>query len=306
MKKSLLKIAILLLAVIAVDRLGGWYMSRLYERNYCMHSGGELNHYLHYGNSDILFLGSSRVNTMIDPSVFSPKATNVSQPAKHILYHIAVADLLDQYKKMPSKMLVMNVEVEDIYMKNQPRLVDDVFYLKYYYNKNAFVRKIIQGKDVYERFKFLSSLYRFNGENFRLLTNPLQNICVRPERGYMPLQKTPNDSIRLEKGIADMKKLQLKEISPAFFQNLKHLQHLCQKNKVKLVLLYAPNYYYPESFRKASLYLQHFCQKQGITYLDFSLQQDKVFNQRSLWFDHIHLNAEGSKIYTRMLKKKLG
>lgn len=305
MKEAIKKILIFLFMLIIIDRFTGLYLSHLYEKNYCLHSGGALNDYLKNSNSDIAFVGSSRVNTMIDPEKFSPHAIDVSQPAKHFLYHVSVVDLMVQHKKMPSKVLVMNIEIEDLYVENQKRLVDDVFYLKYYYGKNQFITDIIQHKSIYERFKFLSSCYRFNGENFRLLTNPLQNICVRTKNGFSPLQKTPKDSIRLALGVEEMKELKLTKFDNKYFKYLNHLVKLCSQTNTKLILVYGPNFYYPESFKNASLRLKRYCNKKKIHLLDFSLNQNSVFNEGDLWYDHIHLNAIGAEIYSTMLKEKI-
>lgn len=305
MRKSLWKILIFLVVLIVADRITGWYLGTLYEKNTCLHSGGELNNYLKHGKADILFLGSSRVNTMIDPEIISPNALNVSQPGKHFYYHLAVADLIDQHGKMPSNMLVINIETEDVYLESEEKLIEDVFYLKYYYGQNQFITHLIQQKGMYERFKFLSSAYRFNGENFRLLTNPWQKICVPPGKGYFPLEKSNRDSLRLQHAIEILKKKKTNEqANPDFFKKLDRLVYLCEKNNTRLVLLNGPNYYYPESRIKASKLIQSYCVDHQVDYLDFN-NQVTVFDNLSMWCDHLHLNKEGSLLYSKMIRSEL-
>ena len=45
--------------LMMVDQSIGFYMTKLYERNFCQHSGGDINWYLKKGKSDVVFIGSS-------------------------------------------------------------------------------------------------------------------------------------------------------------------------------------------------------------------------------------------------------
>ena len=81
-----------------VDQSIGFYMTKLYERNFCQHSGGDINWYLKKGKSDVVFIGSSRVNTMIDNQLISKGSVNLSKPGKHLYYNLAIFHLLKQYR----------------------------------------------------------------------------------------------------------------------------------------------------------------------------------------------------------------
>jgi hypothetical protein len=305
MKKIIQKTLLTIIIVISIDRLLGLYLSTLYENNYYDHASGDVNKILKGKTSDTLIIGSSRVYTMIDPNIIGNNIQLVSKPAKHSYYNIAVVDLMAQYNKLPKKMLIFNIEVEDVYESVKPRLIEDVCYLKYYYYSNDFIRRIINQKSILEKFKYLFSSYRFNGENFTLVTNPFQNITYSNSNTFIPLDKTPNDSIRLRKGIEEMKSLQLTKINPDFFTKMNHLIEICTKNRIKLVILYGPNYLLPQKFNDARKIISNYCKTNDIEFLDFSSEKCKEFKTRDLWFDHIHLNRNGATQYSLLLKKSL-
>ena len=131
MKKIIQKTLLTIIIVISIDRLLGLYLSTLYENNYYDHASGDVNKILKGKTSDTLIIGSSRVYTMIDPNIIGNNIQLVSKPAKHSYYNIAVVDLMAQYNKLPKKMLIFNIEVEDVYESVKPRLIEDVCYLKY-------------------------------------------------------------------------------------------------------------------------------------------------------------------------------
>jgi hypothetical protein len=305
MKKFFTYLILTLFLIFTIDQILDRYLSSLYENNFCDNAGGDLNHYLKHERKDVVIIGSSRVENMINPEIIAKSAINISKPAKHFYYNIAVADLLDQHKKMPGKVLIFNIEVEDIYKENEERLINDVFYLKYYYYSNEFIKSVINSKSRFEKCKYIFRSYRFNGDNFTIVTNPLQNICVSSKNGFYPLTKSKNDKNRLDQGVKEMKLLTYKNQNPEFFKKLKHLVELCKKNKVKLIVLYGPNFYLPDCFRQASLTLKKYCKKNKINYLDYSLSHFKDFANSDLWYDQFHLNNIGAEKYSRMLNKDI-
>jgi hypothetical protein len=250
-------------------------------------------------------IGSSRVNTMVNPKLLGNKLTNITKAAKHTYYNIAVLDLLSQYKRMPKKAVIFNIEVEDAYYTSEKRMIEDVCYLKYYYGKNTFISETINERGPFEKLKYIFSSYRFNGENFTIITNPLQEICVTYENGFIPLVKGTCDDRRLIKGILEMKKVNFSGQNLSFIKKLKHLKKLCEVNNIELILIHAPYYYIPNYLRKGIFMVKNISNKLHIDFIDFALKYERRFHKKGLWYDHLHLNAEGADVYTKLLKKEL-
>ncbi len=305
MKRTFVLILTTLIIVSLGDRGIGLYLSQKYEENYCVHAGGDLHAYLKGRSYDIVFVGSSRVNTMINPELISKNAVNVAKPAKHLYYHVAVIDLMDQYGKLPKKKLVLNVEVEDVFLTLRPRLISDVSYLKYYYHSNSLIREIINKNGPLEHVKYYFDCYRFNGENFTVFTNPFQSICTSSEKGFYPLPKGENDQERLLQGIKEMGMLNASGFNPEVVMMLNHVKKICRKNNIALTILYGPNYRIPGVFGKGSQIFEKLCKEMDLHFINFSSQYKDTFNDIGLWYDHIHLNSEATTKYTLLLKEEL-
>lgn len=307
MKKSIIQIVIFLTILLAADRIFGYFLETKYLKNTCAFSNGELNQFLKKKRCDTLFLGSSRVLHMIQPDQFGKGTLNLSKQQKHIYHNAALIDILYQENKLPKKLLVLNFETEDCFMEMEKSLLDRVYSLKFYYHKNKLVKKLIDKRGFQERIKFLSSTYRFNDEGWKLLTYPLDDICPEyPERGYIPLMPDKNDSLRLLKSIIkDISSRTFDELNPTTFELLLHIKALCQKKGVKLVIINAPFYTYPKDFIRGTDAISSFCTKNKIDYIDFNTLKIPELQFKKFWYDNMHTNSDGSKIYTNYLKKAL-
>lgn len=306
MRKRILYIALFLFSVWLIDRMLATYFERAYLANTCSHSSGELNVYLQSKEKyDYIILGSSRVNTMIDPSIIDSSAHNLSQPAKHFYYHCAVANLLDQNGRMPRNKLIVNIELEDVYIEMEDYLLNDVFYLKFYYPTNKYIREMIHRKGFSEKIKFLSASYRFNGENLRLFTNPIQGVCKKPSKGFFPLKASELDSIKLEKDILELNEISYSSYNKHYFEEILDLKKLCKKNKVQLILLIGPHPFRTNYFQKASAKMLQFCRTNEISLIHFDSDNESPFSDRSCWKDYLHLNEEAAITYSEMIRDSL-
>ena len=259
----------IIILIILVDQSIGFYMTKLYERNFCQHSVGDINWYLKKGKSDVVFIGSSRVNTMIDNQLISKGSVNLSKPGKHLYYNLAIFHLLKQYNKLPQSKIILNIELEDFLIENEMRLVDDVYYLKYY---------------------------------FKLFTNQFQNICDEEINGYYPL----NSTILNSKYAKESSKWLLnsnEKINYMAFREIVYIQQICKLKKIKLYILLGPRLNNISNENQLLKSVVHFCKKNEIELLNFS-QSDK-FKQYSLWADRVHLNKKGSEIYTEMIRQRI-
>ncbi len=305
-RSHLLHIILITAIIFCSDFLIGTYFSFRFEENTCEHAGGDLNAFLKSKTDyDTLIIGSSRVNTMINPDLLGENVTNLSKPAKHFYYSVSVADLLQQYRRLPKKTLIVNIELEDVFIETEEPLIEDVCYLKYYYGTNEFITSQINERGLFERLKFLFSSYRFNGENFKLLTNPLQDICDKSVNGFFPLPKGKNDEKRLRQGLLEMKKLQYTEENLHFGQHIRHLKKLCDKAGIQLIIIHGPNYLIPEYMLKGDVIMDRICKKNEIPFINFSELYASEFHFETLWYDHLHLNSDAARKYTLLLKEEL-
>ena len=305
MKKALIKIAVIFFSILIIDRIASAKLIDGYENNFCKHSGGDLNYYLKFQKSDTIFLGSSRVSSMIIADSIGKNVMNVASKGKHFYYNSCVIHLMEKYKKLPRKVLILNLEAEDIYIENKSDLIDNVFYLKYYYDKVGFIKNRIDSKSPFEKYKFLLSSYKFNGEIFLLATNQLQSICDDTHENYTPLYPTIYDSVKVLKGKKIQQKIKYTKFNDEFLNILQATNLVCRKNNVRLIIIYGPHYYYPKNFEHASFRVKSFCENNHIPYIDFNTKEFTQFKTIDSWFDIVHLNKKASLLYTKILKEEL-
>jgi hypothetical protein len=303
MKNTLINILKIIVLSILIDVLLGIYFNNLYEKNYCQHACGDLNYYLKYGDSDTVIIGSSRVNTMINNKLINKNSVNLSKPGKHILYNTAVISLLKEFNKLPNDLIILNLELDDFILENEEKKIADVYYLKYYYHKNEYIRKKINENSIFEPIKFLSQSYRFNGDNFKLFANQFQNICDSKINGYYPLDFT----ISKEKFITEKRSesnSKSKRFNKKIFNELTFINKICISNKTKFYILLGPTINKTGGLKQSIFReLKKFCSNNKIEIID--LYQSNALNNYSYWADLIHLNKKGSIIYTKMIIDKL-
>ena len=293
--------------LILIDQLIGYCLDKKYESNTCFFSNGEVNDYIQNKKCDTLFVGSSRVLHMVDPSVFGPNCYNLAKQRKHIYYTTSILDILNDSKKLPSKLLVLNIEVADLFMEKEPLLIEQVNSLSFYYSKNTFVTKFINKQGWQERLKFMSEIYRHNPNGLMLITNKMENVCSNyPDKGYLPLMPSIVDSARLAQSlIDDFKPIRNQEINQVVLENIRHINGICSKKGIDLVIIDAPYYKVHPAHKKASTALNLFCKRNGIRFIDFNFEHIPGLKDKTNWYDNLHTNEKGTMIYTHYLKEKL-
>lgn len=305
--KIIYRIFLFLLLLIGSDQIIGSFLDYEYEKNNCYFSNGEINDFIQHKSCDTLIVGSSRVLHMIDPALLGPKTMNLAKQEKHNYYHTAIIDILASKRKLPNRLLILNLEVEDLFMEKENSLIAQVNSLKYYYSKNKTTKLFIDKQGVFERIKFLSRIYHHNSSGLSLLTNPIENVCPDfPYNGYIPLKPTLLDSVRLKRSLGeDLKPIKNQRTNQTIFENLLQIQKRCQDAGIDLIIVDAPYFKVHPAFKLASRTIQQFCNKNNLKFIDFKFEQIPGLEDSSCWYDNMHTNEKGSRIYTRYFKLKI-
>ncbi len=307
MKAFLIKIGFLLLIIILGDRLIGKYMDHLYEKNYMHYTNGHLNYYIQKEHCDTLLLGSSRVLDNINPEIFGPKTFSIAQAQKHVGWFAAIVHLLETSHKLPRKLLILQLEPEDFDKNNPLNLNADIHYLKQYYDRDIFIQKEISKHSYFEKFKYLSSCFRYNGEGFLLLTNPYQHIGFLPEhRGYVPIPPTSQDSMRIATTATHFpsnKPINCSRKDALFY--FEKIRSICKKNKIQLIVVTTPYFQTDTYFIKTADCFTSYLSKRNITYLNHLKCSASWMKERKYWFDNMHFNSLGASRYSTFLKKEI-
>ena len=306
-KKGIQRIVVLIAILLVLDRTVGYFLDVSYEKNTCDYSNGKLNKFLSLDPIDTLILGSSRVLHMVDPELIGAGVKNLAFQQKHIYHNAVVFSLISDAGKLPNEMLVLNFEMEDLYLQYEQELLDQLYSLKYYYSKNKLAEKLINRKGYQERIKFLSHIYKHNGDGWKLLAYPMTNLCPEvTSSGYVPLIPSIDDSVRLAKSLIDDFELRNYEIiNQTTIDLLEYLISTCKQEGIRLKIINGPYYKYHPEFIKASGYMKRFCSEREIEFTDFNELIIPGLNDKNLWYDNMHLNDSGASIYSTFLKRNL-
>ena len=307
LKKTIYHSILLILLIVFTDQLLGYYLEKKYTSNECFYANGEINDFIKNKKCDTLFIGSSRVLHMIQPDIIGPNCLNLAKHKKHNYYQTAIVKLLEAEGKLPTKMLVLNIEIEDLFGEKKEELIDQVLSLKYYYTTNSTVKNFIDETGWQERIKFISTTYRFNSYGLQLITNPIEGVCPKhPITGYIPLFPTKNDSARLAQSlIDDFHPIHSKNINTTVFQNILNIKNTCDKHGISFKIIDAPYYKVHPEYAYVSKALSNYCDSIGVEFIDFKYTQIPGLEKKTMWYDNMHTNDNGSKIYSRFLKTKI-
>ena len=247
-------------------------------------------------HEDVLIFGSSRAfhhyNTQIITDSLNLSCYNCGQDGNGII--LSYGRLLMILQRYQPKVIIYDISTScDYYANNNQKYLG---LLKPYYDKTG-IKEIFNSIDQTERWKMLSSMYRYNSRFLQIISDY-----------FRPIQQAGNNGFRPMKGEFDPMKLRNNEDnedSIIAYDTLKinyihKFISLC--NNTTLIFTYSPMWYGFDS-TKLNL-IKDICQKNKIPFLDFSNNPKYVHND-SLFKDGSHLNAKGADEFTKDFIKKL-
>ncbi len=297
LKTILIAIAMLVVVDIAVGVVADRLMDKLPD-----FSGdfAKDNYRLHRLETDVVILGSSRgckhyVSQQLADSIDACMGKhlslyNASISAKKLNSNSCAAEvLLSRYRPQ----LVIYDIFEELLCDD---LVDDIEFSAPFYWKDTIVRRYLDDIGLKERLLMKSSLYRYNGKLFRIISTI--SAPEAPNDGYEPMKGTHKDLTKYNNDAkAEIPTLELDSYTLNNFENVlkKYLSA-----KVPLVIVSSPRFRpYDNNKRVAAI-----CEKYGIPFIDF--YDTPYFNDHpELFYDARHLNDDGAHVFTALFFEQL-
>lgn len=295
MKKFLIKIA-LFFAIVAIVDLGYGKVGD-YLRD---HAKGGMAAKVHYiceeCNDDIIMMGSSRMQHHYVPQVFEDSlgmtCYNAGMDGNGILLSYGFLEMM--LERFHPKRIIYDVSSFDMYTDDNTKYLD---YMKpYYWNEHESVAGIFRDVDGMERWKMLSSLYRYNSKLFQMIgdnMHPLSNL----EKGYSPLYRTMDYDPPMPSGEAKREEDCLK------IQYLRKFIVKAQENDVELVFVASPTWHglHKTSFNIPILSL---CDELNVDFMD-CYYDSIICSSHKYWSDGTHMNDNGAKAFSVELVSRL-
>lgn len=293
----LIKVIAFLLLVILADRCVGKVIETLYKNTDDI-TISKIRYTFYHSNEDILIFGSSRAQHHYIPDTLV-KGTGYTafncglggQPLAFSL--VQISETMKRYKP---KKIILDVTPDFRYDKDSdPRLN----VLAPFYNHDTLVKRIlIDNGSKFEKLKFLSSVYPFNGT----LADILLAFIYVPEvsfKGYIP---SPPGVIE-ENWIPDENSANNLMIPARQKKYLREIAGLCIQNKIELWIIISPLYKTTKEELKISQDIKDLAKQEDIHFIDFS--QDSFFSDNVLFKDHLHLTTSGAEKYSGMVRDSI-
>jgi hypothetical protein len=301
------KFALFLAALAAVDRVIGFGMDALYRRSLAGEMGGLINLALSR-DAELLVLGSSRAQHHLAPKILGRalgrKAFNAGVDGQDFLYAMMLFDLWTERHGAPRMVLL---QVDPMSFRRSPDELGRASVFAPFVDRSALVRDVLYSRSRWDRLKYLSSSYRYNGKVFAVLKNAMR----RPEPGFDGFVGIPPDPNAGDAGAIDAA-LRLSDSNEPFWDRklalFDRLDAYCRAHGTKLVLVRSPHYA-PDSDSERrwlgemrGLLARH----PAVVFLDAAALYSASFRGRpELFKDAYHLNASGAELFSTLLAQEL-
>jgi len=309
MKQLLKKISFIVLILYILNLLFTIALDKMYEANYSGPQDGTLNYYLKTQKSDTLLVGSSCVLHHLIPSYFGKNTFNLSCQTRYLGYQTAIIEILNQEKKLPSNVLLFHIGPEDIHQNNRAKIMEQIHGLRYYYDSNKFIKEHIDQTSDFEYLKYYVSSFRHNGRVIELINKRIFNRNEFPKlKGFLPLSPLGSNKNRLA---ATARKNEvdefytIKTVNKEALHFILRVADICKKKKIQLIIMTSPYLDPPINILRSANYLTNFLKAHKITYLNYLKNTPTEMLQKKLWYDNFHLNSEGAKIFSRIVKNDM-
>jgi hypothetical protein len=299
------KTILFLLLMIALDRIVGAALDRLYRGTMAGEAGGLINLALQK-DADILVFGSSRAKQHIVPAILGSRLSatvfNAGVNGQEFLYSAILLDLWKREHKAP-KAIVLHVDPTSFIRMEDEIQKTSVF--SAFYDRSERVREIVAMRGKYERLKYLSYSYRFNGKVLPILKNFLQRPDIAFD-GYESLGGA-SDLSWWTTALANPKESQ-GPFSDVKLRLLDDIAKWSRENGTKLFLVHSPYW------RSDPVAMQTWLARMatlsapypGVEFINISEQSHpEVFSRPDLFRDGNHLNAKGARIFSSLLADEL-
>ncbi|MBC7864415.1 MAG: hypothetical protein IAF38_15685 [Bacteroidia bacterium] len=306
LKKILLFIVLLSVAVLAADRLFGFVLEKMFQSNYTGQSGGKINYYLRPDyEPELLIMGDSRAQNQVNPDSFKINSFNISHAGMNDVFQECLLDLLLTKKKKPKYILL---HIDPSYYTASSDDIEKAVFLKAFYNQAPLLTNYINERGSYEKFKFFFITYRFNS----IALNTANNYFKSKEKftnGFEAIPASSFDSIRtISTAKAQLISKEELPVNTELISRLQRMADACKKNNTRLILFTGPVFYQRNMapYKKVVAALDSICAKNNISYLRYDkLGEEPEFKTTFLWNDCFHLNDRGQKIFSGIIAKNV-
>ena len=295
----LLQALLFIALVAAADFIVGKTLQYFYNRQ---SSGWEYNtrYSAEQTKADVLIFGASRAQQQYNPTYFEDTLQltcyNVGRDGTSFFYHYAI--LQSVLKRYTPKVIVLDCEYAAL--KNASSSYERLSVLLPLYKDHPEMQNIINLRSRYEKYKFLSSIYPYNSMLFKIAVANLQSNKKEQEdiKGYVPLLRSINEPIKT------FDYTEQYELDSVKINMLNSFIDECHQRNIKLYFVCSPYYMKTIGTDYSLAVTQKVAAEKNVPFFDYS-KDTMYFNNPQYFDDTVHLNMNGSKIFSSAIAAKI-
>jgi hypothetical protein len=259
-------------------------------------------HVINNVKTDVLVFGSSKAVYHYDTKIIGDSlhmsVYNAGRDLSYIYYHYAL--LKAALERYSPKLVVLDTRANEFYRFRYGEDRDRINVLLPFYDSHPELREICQLRGPFERYKLLSKMYPYNS----LILNELVELLPiaryqkdDSQNGYIAKYgevKPPKGPYTVNDAI---------DTTAAGYY--KKFVELCKAKNVPLVVVYSPIYQSINSGANRNVqYVMQLCKDNNVPVLNY-LNDATFADEPRYFFDALHLNRQGSVIFSSTVAGKL-
>ncbi len=242
-------------------------------------------------SEDIVMMGSSRMHHHYVPQIVEESlgltAYNAGIDGNGII--LSYGYLLMITTRYSPRIIIYDISGYDLYKDDNVKYLDN---LKEFYKESG-IRDIFLDVNKTERWKMISSLYRYNSKFLQLITDFIHPV-VSSQKGYVGLHQMMKYDVE-EVMVNESRR----EVDPLKIQYIEKFIKCCREKNITLYFCVSPIYESKASSQYNEPIIE-ICQKHGIPLFDWRVDDEISMNKR-YFSDRTHMNDEGARQYTMKL-----
>lgn len=294
MKKLLVALLFIIVALFAFDRIGGlamWWINQHTQDD----TGPKIRYLVNDIHEDVLLMGTSRCNSHYVPSIISDtlgvSVYNGGIDASNNIYahYLVLNHVLDVHKP---KLICLEVMTSDFEKQEEP--LNTITFFAPYFGRNEEADSLYRLAGIYWKYR-ASHLYRYNAKAASNVAGLMISSQQGEDNGYFP---SPQPTRLVSLG---HKKTPI-EVDSTKIEYIQKFIDLCHRNGIMLVFTVSPMYLDVDT--DCYDVLKTIAKQKNVPFLDYHTRG--VYHNRPEYFhDHYHLWDEGARAYSSLFASDL-
>ncbi len=299
------KLVLFIVILLVLDFIGGSLLKYLY---FSQQSGDDysLNYAMDKANEDILLLGDSRIHHGCIPEIFTDilgySSYNAARGAQSIIFSYAVLSAI--LKRHNPKIVIVDMPPNGLAKRSNG--YDKLSCLLPYYRSHPEIRRFVDLRGSFEKFKLISRVYPFNSTILKSLKE--RHKPKKDWKGYVPRHKVVRPDIDVANQPADMEGKIIADLDPNLVEAYTGIITKSIEVGAKPFVVILPRYKYPRAELdyklKSYKVIKKIAADYNVPFWDMSF--DTLFYGHNEYFsDMSHFNHKGAQLFSKVLAEKI-